>query len=54
MEKIAQGELVEDVSTLPKGAELASIEPIVVEDVGLEPPPPEFILDLPNISNIDL
>jgi splicing factor 3A subunit 1 len=54
MERIAQGELLEDVSIGHKGAEIASAEPIVVEDVGLEPPVPEFILDLPHISNIDL
>jgi splicing factor 3A subunit 1 len=52
MEKVAQGELEDDVPKDTKGAEAA--EPKEPVDIGLEPPLPEFIMDLPNISAIDL
>ena len=52
MEKVAQGELEDDTPKDTKGAEaVESKEPV---DLGLEPPLPEFIMDLPNISAIDL
>ena len=53
MDKVVQGELDEDVEVKEaKGEE--KVEPAVEADVGKEPPPPEFILELPNISAIDL
>ena len=53
MDKVVQGELDEDVEVKEaKGEEKA--EPAVEADIGKEPPPPEFILELPNISAIDL
>lgn len=32
----------------------AAQDQLDVADVGIEPPAPEFILDIPNISSIDL
>ena len=52
MEKVAQGELDDDIPKDNKGTEVA--EPKEPVDLGLEPPLPEFIMDLPNISAIDL
>jgi splicing factor 3A subunit 1 len=54
MERIAQGDLGDESAVEAKVVPQGSTEPAVVEDVGLEPPVPEFVLDLPNISNIDL
>jgi len=52
MDKVAQGELEEENAQKDKEAEVTkSKEPV---DIGVEPPPAEFILDLPNISPIDL
>ena len=52
MEKVAQGELEDDTPKDVKDNEVA--EPKEPVDLGLEPPLPEFIMDLPNISVIDL
>ena len=52
MEKVAQGELEDDIPKDTKGTE--AVEPKEPVDIGLEPPHPEFIMDLPNISSIDL
>jgi splicing factor 3A subunit 1 len=56
MDKVALGDFG-DESTPEKEAkgegENGSVTTEVV-DLGKEPPPPEFIMDLPNISNIDL
>ena len=52
MEKVAQGELEDDTPKDTKGTE--AVEPKEPVDLGLEPPLPEFIMDLPNISAIDL
>jgi splicing factor 3A subunit 1 len=53
MEKIAQGDFGEDAAADVKDAQGIE-EPIFVEDVGVEPPIPQFVLDLPNISHMDL
>jgi len=37
-----------------KGEEKDSAEPGAVVDVGQEPPPPDFVMDFPNLSSIDL
>lgn len=55
MTKIADGE-VEEVTADGKEPELV-LEEVVIKKGGLvplEPPPPEFILDLPHISAVDL
>ena len=53
MEKVAQGELEDDTpKDTTRGVEV--VEPREPVDLGLEPPLPEFIMDLPNISAIDL
>ncbi|KAH9951387.1 Pre-mRNA splicing factor PRP21 like protein-domain-containing protein [Amylocystis lapponica] len=55
MDKVARGEL--DDEPAPGKEERAQSENIVEErevDIGVEPPVPEFILTIPNISAIDL
>jgi splicing factor 3A subunit 1 len=55
MERIMLGEHGEDAvaeAADKKGEEVAEVAALV--DVGLEPPQPEFIMDMPNISAIDL
>ncbi|KAJ7063103.1 Pre-mRNA splicing factor PRP21 like protein-domain-containing protein [Mycena amicta] len=52
MDRIAKGDLGDDAKEKPEnGAQDESAEQI---DVGVEPPSHEFVLDLPNISSIDL
>ena len=53
MDKIAQGNLGDDV-TLENAKDEGNTEAVAVVDIGQEPPAPEFIMDLPNISSIDL
>ena len=53
MEKVIRGELDDEpVSKEEKKADGAVPEPEV--DRGIEPPVPEFILNIPNITAIDL
>jgi splicing factor 3A subunit 1 len=52
MDKVAQGEVDDESATKDKEAEV--VEPKEPLDIGVEPPAPEFILELPNISSIDL
>ncbi|KAG5354162.1 hypothetical protein C0989_003675 [Termitomyces sp. Mn162] len=53
MDKINRGEV--DESTPDKeGKEDGDTQPVQVVDVGIEPSPPDFIMDMPNISSIDL
>jgi splicing factor 3A subunit 1 len=52
MDKVAQGDFGDD-STPDKEAKGEGENSSVV-DLGKEPPPPDFIMDLPNISRIDL
>jgi len=54
MERIAQGDLGEDTAAEKKGEGKDGDQIMEVVDVGVEPPSPEFIMDLPNISSIDL
>lgn len=51
MDKVARGEIEEEAAPKDKAEVTQSKEPV---DIGVEPPPAEFILDLPNISPIDL
>lgn len=61
MDKVTRGELDEDVAMkdgAKEGEGVAEAEKVegnkVEEDVGVEPPSPEFVLELPSISPIDL
>ncbi|CAA7267643.1 unnamed protein product [Cyclocybe aegerita] len=51
MDKVAKGEVDEETAPKDKEEVMESREPV---DNGVEPPPAEFILDLPSISSIDL
>ncbi|KAE9406457.1 hypothetical protein BT96DRAFT_915412 [Gymnopus androsaceus JB14] len=54
MDKILQGDTEEEqAKSKDDKMDDSSAEPKII-DVGLEPPVPEFILDMPNISAIDL
>ena len=54
MDKVVRGELEEE--TAPKEAEKTEEKPVETApvDLGEEPPIPEFILNIPNITAIDL
>lgn len=54
MAKVAQGETGDESSAEKDGKLDSSEEPAAPLDVGVEPPIPEFIMDMPNISSIDL
>ncbi|KAH7889771.1 Pre-mRNA splicing factor PRP21 like protein-domain-containing protein [Phlebopus sp. FC_14] len=51
MDRIAAGEEVEESPPDKGEGEKVTAPP---EDLGVEPPPPQFVMDLPNISPIDL
>lgn len=51
-EKVARGEVDEETATKEKETEVAQTQEPV--DIGVEPPPADFILELPHISAIDL
>ena len=55
MEKVIRGE-VEEVATQKEGEkeEEKPAEPAAPVDLGEEPPVPEFILNIPNVTAIDL
>jgi splicing factor 3A subunit 1 len=52
LENVEHEERPEEV--LRDGVMMKSEEPAAVLDVGLEPPIPEYIMDMPNITTIDL
>jgi len=56
MDRIAQGDLGDEAALEKEGKTEGGgeTEPVIQVDVGQEPPPPEFVMDLPNISSIDL
>lgn len=54
MEKVAQGDMGDDSAQNKDGQENGAAESAEPVDIGVEPAPPEFIMDLPNISSIDL
>ncbi|KAI0062231.1 hypothetical protein BV25DRAFT_1825665 [Artomyces pyxidatus] len=54
MDKVERGEIEEDAPADKEGKGDAVAETQVQEDIGKPPAPPEFILELPNISAIDL
>lgn len=55
MDKVARGELDDEIAAAPKeGAPAEPVQPAVVEDGGVEPPPADFILDVHNVSALDM
>ena len=52
MDKVDQGEVEDESAMKDKEAEVSAPKEAV--DIGVEPPAPEFIIDLPNMSSIDL
>ncbi|KAF8969799.1 Pre-mRNA splicing factor PRP21 like protein-domain-containing protein [Flammula alnicola] len=50
MDKVAQGEVDQETKSKDKTAEVA--QPSEPVDIGVEPPPAEFIMDLPNIAPV--
>ncbi|KAJ7632416.1 Pre-mRNA splicing factor PRP21 like protein-domain-containing protein [Roridomyces roridus] len=54
MDRVAQGDTGEDSAPDKDGQGNGDAEDAEPVDVGVEPPPPEFIMDLPSISAIDL
>lgn len=54
MDKIAQGDLGDETAQDKGEKGDGEEEPAQPVDIGVEPPPPDFIMDLPNISSIDL
>lgn len=54
MEKVIRGETLDDAPQEKPDNESAATERPEPIDIGVEPPPANFIMDLPNISAIDL
>jgi splicing factor 3A subunit 1 len=52
MDKVDQGEVEDELAMKDKEAAVA--EPKEAVDMGVEPPAAEFIIELPNMSSIDL
>ena len=53
MDRISAGEEVEETSQDKAPGESENV-PVVQEDLGVEPPQPQFVMDMPSISPIDL
>lgn len=53
MDRISAGEEVEEVPE-DKATVEGEKAPVVQEDLGVEPPQPQFVMDMPSISPIDL
>ena len=54
MEKVARGEVDEEMGTEKEAKPQDEAVPEKQVDLGLEPPVPEFILDVTNLTAIDL
>lgn len=54
MDRISAGEEVEEVSTDKGKVGEGEKTPVILEDLGVEPPQPQFVMDMPSISPIDL
>jgi splicing factor 3A subunit 1 len=54
MDRVAAGEDIEEAGQEKGKVEDAEQMPVVQEDLGVEPPQPQFVMDMPNISPIDL
>lgn len=54
MEKIEAGEELDDTSQEKEKVDGVEEMPMILEDLGVEPPQPQFAMDMPNVSPIDL
>lgn len=57
MDRIAVGDLGDEAEKEKDDkmdGDESKAAPVVPKDIGQEPPAPDFIMDLPNISSIDL
>lgn len=54
MDRISAGEEAEEVSQDKEKVEEGEKIIMTQEDLGVEPPQPQFVMDMPNISPIDL
>lgn len=54
MDRISAGEEVEEISQEKEKVGESEKIPVVQEDLGVEPPQPQFVMDMPSISPIDL
>lgn len=54
MDRISAGEEVEEVSPDKEKVGPDVQTPVVHEDIGVEPPQPQFVMEMPSISPIDL
>ncbi|KIJ17348.1 hypothetical protein PAXINDRAFT_162225 [Paxillus involutus ATCC 200175] len=54
MDRVAAGEDLDEPGQEKGKVEPMETMPVVQEDVGVEPPQPQFVMDMPNISPIDL
>ncbi|KAG1800831.1 Pre-mRNA splicing factor PRP21 like protein-domain-containing protein [Suillus plorans] len=54
MEKIEAGEELDDTSQEKEKVDGVEEIPMILEDLGVEPPQPHFAMDMPNVSPIDL
>ena len=54
MDKVARGEIDEEAAPAKEDAAVEPEKPVVVQDMGVEPPPADFILDVHNVSALDM
>ncbi|KIJ69484.1 hypothetical protein HYDPIDRAFT_24321 [Hydnomerulius pinastri MD-312] len=54
MDRISAGEELEEAPQEKEKTEGEEEKPVEQEDIGVEPPQPQFVMDIPNISPIDL
>ena len=54
MDRISAGEEVEEAPQDKEKVGEGEETPVVQEDLGAEPPQPQFVMDMPSISPIDL
>ena len=54
MDKVARGEIDEEAAPAKEDAAVEPEKPVVVQDTGVEPPPADFILDVHNVSALDM
>lgn len=54
MDRIAAGEELDDSSEEKEKTTGVEETPVVPEDLGVEPPQPQFAMDMPSVSHIDL
>ncbi|KZV70464.1 hypothetical protein PENSPDRAFT_752522 [Peniophora sp. CONT] len=54
MDKVARGELDDEPVPAKEGVAAEPEKPLIIEDMGTEPPPADFILDVHNVSALDM